>query len=108
MPTPIPAQRETTLKLGQVREIALEATPSTGHQWQLVGNGQPQLLQVELPISTPAVAEPPPLGAPQTMRLHLRAVRAGTCTCTVMLEYWRPWEMNAPPAATARYRVSAR
>jgi predicted secreted protein len=87
-------------------KIALEATPGTGHQSQLVGNGQPQLLQVELPISTPTATEPPPLGAPQTMRLHLRTVRTGTCT--VLLEYRRPWETDAPPAATARYRVSVR
>lgn len=106
MLAPVTAQSETSLQLGQVMEIALEANPGTGYKWKLIENGQPQLLEIELPASAQTATEPPRLGAAQTMRLHLRAVRAGTCT--VLLEYRRPWETDAPPAATARYRVNVR
>lgn len=106
MPVLIAAQSETAMQLGQIMEITLEANPSTGYQWQLVEDGQPQLVKTEVPIATQTAAERPMPGAPGTMRLHLQAVRTGSCD--VVLEYRRPWETDMPPAATARYRVSVR
>jgi inhibitor of cysteine peptidase len=90
------AGREISLTEDQVLEIALDANPSTGFQWEVVALDTAILVESDLDAPAYGAAEVP--GAAVQQRLRFRPVAAGRTVLN--LAYRRPWQGDVAPAAT--------
>ena len=89
------------LQIGQELRITLDANPTTGYQWDVVGQVPAQLERVGSPRFAPASDA---LGAGGTQVWTFVAVSAGEGT--LKMKYWRSFEPTAPPPA--EFRVTLR
>jgi inhibitor of cysteine peptidase len=80
--------------------IAIAANPSTGYSWSAADNPD---VTFESSRQVERANRP---GAGGTQELTFRAAKQGTTT--LVLDYTRPFEPDAPPAKSARFPVTVR
>jgi inhibitor of cysteine peptidase len=88
--------RHITLPRGKVLLVRLQANPSTGYSWSVIGNPAPLVYvssEYESPDNTQAKA-----GAPSMQVLRFRTYLAGAVD--LKLGYSRPWEKGVAPMKT--------
>ena len=89
------------VQIGQDVRIALDANPTTGYQWGVIGQVAAQLERIGEPLFTPASDA---LGAKGTEVWTFVARSAGEGT--LKMKYWRSFEPTVP--AFAKFRVVLR
>ena len=89
------------LQIGQELRITLDANPTTGYQWDVVGEAPAQIERSGEPRFTSASDA---LGAGGTQVWTFVAVSAGEGT--LKMKYWRSFEPTALPPA--EFRVTLR
>ena len=82
--------------------ISLEANPSTGYSWELIGPLDDRVV-VELG-SDHQPGQGTGVGVPGQQLFRFQAVGKGTAT--IVLQYVRPWETGVPPAKTSDFTVN--
>ena len=87
------------LQIGQELRITLDANPTTGYQWDVVGQAPAQIERSGEPRFTPASDA---LGAGGTQVWTFVAVSAGEGT--LKMKYWRSFEPTV--RAIAEFRVN--
>ncbi len=91
--------REGSLRVGEVFEISLPETRTTGFEWVVEKGGEPVCALVS--ESADAPAGPP--GRAGTHLWQFRAIQAGGAT--ILLEYRRPWESDAEPGRVFQMQI---
>jgi predicted secreted protein len=91
--------REVSLRVGEVFEIQLPETRTTGYKWFIEKAGEPVCALIS--ESSDAPAGPP--GRAGTHLWQFRAAQAGTVT--ILLHHKRPWESGAAPGRTFQIDV---
>ncbi len=89
------------LRVGEVAELRLPETPSTGYRWQLRETAAPTCRVAEADRGTQADA-PPGQGCTHTWRIE----GAQPGTGTLSLEYGRPWQAGAGRRFSLGLRVA--
>ena len=90
--------RRVELQRGQELVVALDANPTTGYRWEIVGGAPAALEPLGEGQYVPAPVPGGRVGGGGTMTWRFRAVRPGSGA--LRLEYRRPWEKDGPPART--------
>ena len=87
--------KELTLQKNGRLLVKLEANPTTGYTWELMGDPTPlELVTTDyLPAQTPER-----VGTPRSQQLKFKAI--GTGSAKLELGYRRPWEKGVAPAKT--------
>jgi inhibitor of cysteine peptidase len=94
--------RQITLKPGAFLLVRLEANPSTGYSWTVIGDPAP-LSFVSSKNETAQQNQQRP-GAPGMQVLRFKASSAGTVD--LKIGYRRPWEKEVAPAKTFQIHVT--
>ena len=97
------AGQTVSLAVGQVIELRLKETPTTGFRWSFRQTGEPACRIKEDFVEGVPSARPQPLGQGTTHVWRIEGVRAGVCDVALM--YGRPWESDRPPARTFDVRI---
>jgi inhibitor of cysteine peptidase len=88
------------LAAGDIVEVVLPETPSTGFRWQAASKIEPVYAIAVETTEPPSSTKP---GAPGTHRWRLEAKKAGECE--LKLAYHRPWESTAAAAREFHIRI---
>ena len=96
------SQNGRTIELapGEIAEIVLPETPSTGYRWQIAASVEPACAVAVETSEPPHSAKP---GAPGTHRWRVEAKKAGACEFKVA--YRRPWEASSNAAREFSIRI---
>ena len=93
--------RQVNLRLGEVFEICLPETRTTGYKWAIEKGGEP--VCALLSESANAPAEPP--GRAGTHLWNFRVAQAGAAT--ILLHLIRPWESGVGPGRIFQIQIQA-
>lgn len=101
------AANDTTRKLepGQAIAITLDANPSTGYGWQVVGELPDILQQVGDAEFKVAAGSAGKVGAGGTQTLRFKVLKEGSAKLT--LGYLRSWEKDTTPEQTYTLMIEA-
>jgi inhibitor of cysteine peptidase len=99
---PADSGRQITIPMGRIVLVRLDANPSTGYSWSVIGNPAP-LVFVSSEYEAGKQKQQPP-GSPEMQVLRLKSDRAGTGD--LKLGYRRPWEKDVAPAKTFQIHVT--
>jgi predicted secreted protein len=93
--------RQVNLRVGEMFEIHLPETRTTGYKWAVEKGGEP----VCALVSESSEAPPGPPGRAGTHLWQFRAAKAGAAT--IVLHHKRPWEPAASPGRIFQLHVQA-
>jgi predicted secreted protein len=93
--------RRVRVAVGEVFEILLPETRTTGYKWAVEKGGEPVCALAS--ESSDAPAGPP--GGAGTHLWQFRAAQAGTAT--ILLHHQRPWESGAAPGRIFQIHIQA-
>jgi inhibitor of cysteine peptidase len=93
--------RQVNLRVGEVFEIHLPETRTTGYKWAIEKGGEP----VCALVSESSDAPPSPPGRAGTHLWQFRAAQPGAAT--IVLHHKRPWEPAASPGRIFQLHVQA-
>ena len=96
------AGQQINLKRGASLLVRLQANPSTGYSWSVIGDPAP--LSFVSSKNETAQQNQPRTGAPGMQVLRFKANVPGTVELT--LGYRRPWEKETAPAKTFKIHVT--
>ena len=94
--------RRLTIPRGRILIVRLEANPSTGYSWSVVGEPAPLMFVSSEYESDPQIQPRP--GGSQIQVLRFKSDLVGTGE--LKLGYRRPWEKNVAPAKTFEIHVT--
>lgn len=84
-----------SLNIGDKLEVVLESNPTTGYQWEVIGDFRPYLRQSGEPVYEPTGEG---LGAGGKMSFTFEGIRAGQTRLELI--YRQPFDEGTPPAKT--------
>jgi inhibitor of cysteine peptidase len=104
-PAAIPHEKlpPITAQVGEQFTVALDANPSTGYSWQIVGFDEAVVTLVSSEFKR---ADKPMPGASGKQIWTFKAIGKGETA--IAFKYVRPWEKNTPPAKTANVAVTVK
>jgi predicted secreted protein len=91
--------REASFRVGELFEILLPETRTTGFKWVVEKGGEPVCAWV----NESADAPPRPPGRAGTHLWQFRTAQAGMAT--ILLQYRRPWESGAEPGRVFQMQI---
>jgi inhibitor of cysteine peptidase len=91
------------IKRGGELKVILDASITTGFQWQSPTNPAPVMSAIGTPIYVAKAADPRFVGGGGMNIFRFRAEAPGQIA--LQFEYRRSWETTVPPAKTLRYDV---
>jgi inhibitor of cysteine peptidase len=83
-----------TLAVGQQLVVTLDSNPSTGYDWQVVGEPDAAVLSIGERVYVPTPVDPGVVGSGGVTASRFTAVAAGTTS--IVLRYKRSWEDDTP------------
>jgi predicted secreted protein len=93
--------RQVSLRVGEVFEIHLRETRTTGYEWAVEKGGEPVCALVSESAEAPA-------GPPGRAGTHLWQIRAAqTGKATILLHQRRPWESGIAPGRIFQIHIQA-